>query len=339
MKSVLIVGNSEVWSIETYYSKYLSRCGFKTDIFTVGDYYKWNLPFKFRIKLGDLSVFKLLNHTLINYCNKFKPDIVWVFKGFELFPETILKLSNMGCYLVNYNPDHPFIRTSIMHGGLNVPNSIPFYDLHFAYSQQLVQVLKVEFSKNCVWLPFGYDIEVGEFEKIKLFKERQKLCFIGTPDKNRSKMLIQLARIGFDIDIYNLTYPYENQLRKEKGITLNPVLSGLSFWENIRNYRVQLNFLREHNIGSHNQRTFEVTGVGGVLLTQYSEEQSLFFEENVEIFMFRDFDELVKNAQILLNMNREDIARVRNSCRQRSIENNYSYESRTNIVKDEFNKI
>jgi spore maturation protein CgeB len=339
MKSVLIVGNSDVWSIETHYAKYLLKYGFKIDFFTVGDYYKWDLSFKIRIKLGDLSVFNLLNQTLIDYCNKFKPDIIWVFKGFEVFPETIDKLSKMGCYLANFNPDHPFIRTSIMHGGKNIPKSIPLYDMHFAYSQQLVHKINLEYKKKCNWLPFGYEFDPYNFGHLQLIEERVKLCFIGTPDRERSKLLIELAQKGFEIDIYSLTYPYENQLRKEQNITLYPVVTGIAFWENIRKYRVQLNFLREHNKGSHNQRTFEVPGVGGVLLTEYSEEQSHFFDENREIFMFKDFEDLVNKAQSILNMENKDIIEVRKRCMGTSIANGYNYECRTKIVINEFMKI
>ena len=339
MKSVLIVGNSDVWSIETYYAKYLLKYGFKIDFFTVGDYYKWNLPFKVRLKLGDLSVFNLLNQTLIDYCNKTKPDIIWVFKGFELFPETIVKLNKMGCYLANYNPDHPFIRTSIMHGGKNIPKSITLYDMHFAYSQQLVQRINLEYKKKCTWLPFGYEFDSNNFGHLQSMEEIIKLCFIGTPDKVRSKLLIELAQKGFEIDIFSLTYPHENLLRNEQNITLYPVVTGLPFWENIRKYRVQLNFLREHNKGSHNQRTFEVPGVGGVLLTEFSEEQSHLFDENREIFMFKDFEDLVNKANAILNMGNKDILEVRDRCRDKSIANGFNYESRTNIVINEFIKI
>jgi hypothetical protein len=304
----------------------------------LGNYYKWNLPFKIRVKLGDLSVFNHLNNALIEYCNKTKPDIVWVFKGFELFPETIDKLSKMGCFLANYNPDHPFIRTSIMHGGKNIPDSIPLYNLHFAYSQNLVENIISEFNQKCVWLPFGFEVDVNQYQQINSIKERLKLCFIGTPDRERSKWLVQLAKRGFEIDIFSLTYPYENQLRKEKGISLNPVVTGITFWENVRKYRVQLNFLREHNKGSHNQRTFEVPGVGGILLTEFSAEQSHFFEDNREIFMFKDFEDLVTKAQGILNMSNIDIIDVRNKCRDKSILNGYNYESRTKTVIKEFIK-
>lgn len=197
----------------------------------------------------------------------------------------------------------------------------------------------MELNIKCVWLPFGFEFDSNHFNKIQLIEEKVKLCFIGTPDKERSKLLIQLAQNGFEIDIFSLTYPFENQLKKEPSITLYPVVSGISFWENVRKYRVQLNFLRDHNKGSHNQRTFEVPGVGGVLLTEYSEEQSNFFEENQEIFMFKDFEGLIKNAQRLLNVSKNDTTDVRHRCREKSVADGYTYESRTNTVINELIKI
>ncbi len=339
MKSVLIVGNNDITSIENYYSKYLLELGFRVDIFQLNKYYEWSTFFKIRYTLGDISVFKNLNFELIKSCVKIKPDIVWVFKGFEIFPETILKLSNMGIFLVNYNPDHPFIRTSVMHGGKNIPDSVPLYDLHFAYGTSLVEKLRLEYNKNCVRLPFGYELDNDTFEKCKSESEIVRLCFIGTPDLVRSKLLIEIAKKGFEVDIYSLTYPFEKLLRNEKGIKLFPVVTGEEFWKNVRRYRIQINFLREHNIGSHNQRTFEVPAMGGVLLSEYSKEQAEFFTENEEVFFFRDKNDVLNKISFLLEKNSGEIVNIRKNAREASIDKRFSYKERTEIVFSEFKNI
>ena len=339
MKRVLIVGNKDITSIENYYSKYLSEQGFKVDFFQLNKYYEWSYLFKIRYRLGDISVFKILNIELIKSCLKIKPDIVWVFKGFEVFPETILKLSKIGIYLVNYNPDHPFIRTSVMHGGKNIPEAIPFYDLHFAYNTSLVDKLRLEYNKKCVRLPFGYELDNNTFKKCSSEREVIKLCFIGTPDLERTKFLIEIAKSGFEIDIYSLTYPFRRLLQNEKRIKLYPVITGYEFWKNARRYRIQINFLREHNMGSHNQRTFEVPAVGGVLLSEYSYEQAEFFIEDEQVFLFRNQIDMLNKISLLLDKNTNEIDEIRQSAYEASVGNKYSYKDRTWIVSREFEKI
>jgi spore maturation protein CgeB len=339
MKTILIAGNNAVTSIENYYSKYLIELGYRVDIFQLNKYYEWSTFFKIRYKLGDNSVFENLNIELIRYCTEMKPDIVWVFKGFEIFPETILKLKNLDIFLVNYNPDHPFIRTSVMHGGKNIPEAVPIYDLHFAYSKSLVEKLRSEYSKECVRLPFGYELDNDTFRMCKSESEIERLCFIGTPDLVRTKLLVEIAKKGFEIDVYSLTYPFEKFLRSVKGIRLFPVITGQEFWKNVRRYRIQLNFLREHNIGSHNQRTFEVPAMGGVLLSEYSKEQSDFFIENNEVFFFRNEIDMVDKISFLLKLNSREIGDIRKNAREASLNNRYSYKERAEIVFREFDKI
>ena len=158
-KELLIVGGTSIWAIETYFAKYLNEFGWKISIFDCSKYFQHNsILFKLRNRARDLSIYNLANKELINYCEKHKPGIVWVFKGVELFPDTLQKLTKMGVFLANYNPDHPFIRTSIAHGGKNIPLSIPLYDLHFSYNSALCARIQTEYSKPCIYLPFGFEL-------------------------------------------------------------------------------------------------------------------------------------------------------------------------------------
>lgn len=336
-KRILIVGNSAPWALEKFYQNHLKNLGYQVEIFNVCEFYNTQTILnKVRFKLMDLSLFKQVNIKLLAFCEREKPDIVWVFKGVEIYPETLMRLNLVGVFLVNYNPDHPFLRSSASHGGINIELSIPLYNLLFSYRKDLVCIFKDNYAKPAELLPFGFELSDFDFSRIKVSEQFQRVCFIGTPDKERTTILLYLARLGFKIDIFSQTYYNKNVLARNNNITLYKNVYGDEFWRTIMCYRVQLNFLRVHNKNSHNQRTFEVPGAGGILLTEFSDEQSDFFNEGREIFFFRSVSELPDQISSVLGLSKDDSIQLRINARTMSEENGYSYVNRAKIVHNAF---
>ena len=336
---VLIVGGSASWALETYYCKHLNEIGIKTEIFTTANFINYSIFTKVRSRLNDISIYKSINTNLIKECFKTKPKIIWIFKGIEIFTETISFLKQNGFFLVNYNPDHPYIRTSKSHGGNNIPDSVPLYDLHFSYRKDLVSYFNSTIGIKSFLLPFGFELDDEDYLKLNSLSEVKKLCFIGTPDRERVNMLCSIAKEGFQIDIYSQTYQDKHKLARFKNINTFDVVLGQTFWEKIRSYRVQLNFFRQHNIGSHNQRTFEVPAAGGILLTPYSEDQDQFFKSESEIFFYKNDAGLLDSIDVIMSMQDEEINLIRQSARQRSTSSNYSYKNRSEFVGSIFKTI
>jgi spore maturation protein CgeB len=337
---VVIVGSNNSWALEKYYQKHLKEQNFDCTIFNVPDFFQLNsIIKKVRYKIGDASIYNTVNKELLAYCSLHKPNIVWIFKGVEIFPSTLLTLKKNGHFLANYNPDHPYIRTSIAHGGKNIPDSVPIFDLHFSYREDLAKKIYSDFGIKTVRLPFGFEISSNNFLEASSQKEIQKICFVGTPDKKRSIELDEFAKLGFKIDVYSLTYPFKSILTKNKNIQLFPVVLKQDFWNTLYKYRVQINFLRQHNIGSHNQRTFEVPGIGGILLTPYSEEQNSFFEDKSEIFLYQNLKHANDLMEELITMPQTIANDIRENARKAAIKKKYSYKDRATIVANTFNAI
>jgi len=123
------------------------------------------------------------------------------------------------------------------------------------------------------------------------------------------------------------------------GVSFFPIASRPDFWRKNQEYRVQLNLFREYNFGSHNMRTFEVPVVGGIQLTTYSEEQAEFFEEDKEIFFFRDPEELVHKTRAILALSHEEAQKVRENARSRSLASGYSFADRAMTVFETFKQL
>jgi spore maturation protein CgeB len=338
---ILIVGSNKPWAIERFYIKYLKELGADVHLYPAPDIVFDNhsknifnkILFKTKIKTGYAEV----NRGLIEQADSIKPDWIWVFKGMEIYPAT-LKLLGRKYRLVNYNPDHPFVIASSGGGNKNVRDSVGLYHLHFCYNRNLQKQIEQEYKLPVVFLPFGYDLSAEDYQTINRESELTRVCFLGNPDKTREETVQLVADHGYPVDVYGHGWD-KTTLRKHKNVIVFDAVYGFAFWKKMRTYRVQLNIFRQHNIGSHNMRTFEIPGAGGIQLAPFSEEHAFFFNENSEIFLYRDQQELLKKVEYLLNCSPQKSDEIRKAARFRSLDSLYTYKDRASIVFKTFQNL
>lgn len=322
------------------YYKGLSQLGVKVH----GSYYldllnkKVNKSQRARIqhRFFPSSIYKELNKLLIHDVKSFEPDLVWIFKGMEIFPKTLDIIRERGIYLVNYNLDHPFRFISRGSGNSNVRNSILKFNLHISYSQEIIRELNEKFYgiRTC-HLPFGYPDLVEDLVIDKT--EVVRACFVGHADDERAKVIQFISNKKIDIDVFGPDWT--KYLMNSRNIRIHNEVKGKDYWKVLKKYRVQLNILRSHNCNSHNMRTFEIPAVGGIMLADYTQEQANYFEPGKEAFYYGNPDELIANLEKLLSLSEVEADQIRTNARKRSIDSKYSYSERSKQVLQEFNKV
>ena len=111
-RSILIVGSFAKGAVENYFADGFSSLGQAVHKFEVAG--KTLFPSNNYIEKGiskilrPVSLYKK-NEELLKFASNLRPDVILVFKGMEIFPDTLQQLREMGCALANYNPDSPFI--------------------------------------------------------------------------------------------------------------------------------------------------------------------------------------------------------------------------------------
>jgi len=120
---------------------------------------------------------------------------------------------------------------------------------------------------------------------------------------------------------------------------VNVPVYGEGQWKVLRKYRIQLNLMRSHNSDSHNMRTFEVPGIGGIMLAPDTVEHRLFFEDRKEVFLFKDFESAVRLIKEILTLPVERALQIRRAARQRSVTSGYRYADRAGLVLGELNAL
>lgn len=337
---VLLVGSDKKYAIEHYYIRHLADQNIDIKLFPANriyqDYYHSSFWNKIVCRLGLSQVLNRINRSLLHEVRLFKPDILWVFKGMELRPSILKIIKDQGIKLVNYNPDHPYIFTGRGSGNKNVSQSVDLYDLYFTYSSDIKKQIQSRYKVETKVLPFGFEVSESVIHLCKNQDEIVKLCFIGNPDPQRVAFLEKLAAEGVSMDLYghgwkeHLKHPY---------IEVHEALYQEEFWKTIYRYRIQLNLMRIHNETSHNMRSFEVPGVGGLLLAPDTLDHRTFFESGKEIFLFKDLEECVQRIKYLLSMTKEESGRIRNAAYEKSRAAGYRYKDRAYFVKQCFEQL
>ncbi len=326
---VMVVGSDKVYAIENFYVRYLREEGIEVYHFCAQsffyDYYQRNIINKLLFKAGLSTILQQINRQFDKAIEQFRPDIIWVFKGMEIFPESLSRAKQRNILLVNYNPDNPFIFTGKGSGNKNVTDSIGLYQLHFTYNLSIKKRLEKECQTRTSFLPFGYDIDSEVLAACQEQEEISGVCFLGNPDRQRAALIMEFVKQGIKVDLYG--HNWQQFIQHENACFFKPVY-GLEFWKTLYRYRVQLNFMRIHNEDSHNMRTFEIPGVGAIQLAPDTPEHRMFFESEREIFLYNNINDCCTKARYLLSLSKEEATVIRNQARQRCMDSGYSYHDR-----------
>lgn len=335
---LLLIGSNNIWSIERYYLKYLKELGIDTHLFEAQNkfsaYYSSSILNKIIFRLGISGFYKKMNRELMDYVDQLRPDVIWVFKGMEVLPEALQYFKEKNIFLVNYNPDNPFIFSGRGSGNPNVTNSLSLYNLHLTYNLEVQAQFINKLKIPAEILPFGFDVSTETFEKCEREPEIIKTCFLGNPDKERAAFIQELAS-SVPVDVYGTGW---GKFITHKNVTLYPPLYGDDGWQVLRKYRVQLNLMRIHNLDSHNMRTFEIPGIGGIMLAPATKEHLSYFKNGVEAFFFQNAQDCIEKIKYITNLSQQNSSNIRSQARNVSLLKGYDYKSRTHLALNHINK-
>ncbi len=336
---LLIIGSNNENSIERYYLKYLPEIiisNSQIDFFAAHDiflnYYYSNIINKILYRIGISNILFRINRIIKQKVNEFKPDVILVFKGMEIFPSTLRWIKKKSILTVNYNPDNPFIFSGRGSGNKHLKNSLPFYDLFITYDNRIASSVKSKLGIECAVIPFGFD-QVLEFAESQ--EEILKLCFVGNEDKERLSFLNELSKRGIEIDLYgdwNKKFLHSNINYLGK-LNNDELLSRMS------KYRIQLNLLRIHNSGSHNMRTFEIPASGSIQLAPLTSDHLTFFVPDKEIFLFSDVDDCILKISRLLSVEKGITDQFKKLSQKKIMNSGYSYYHRSISLMNAINKV
>lgn len=336
---LFLVGSDNEYAIENFYVKYLREAGVEVLHFPAQSifhkHYEKGTANKVLYRAGLSKILKNINNQFKVQVEIFKPDIIWVFKGMEIFPESLKWARSKEIKLANYNGDSPFIFSGKGSGNANVTRSIGLYDLFLTYSNVDREIMESKFKVKSEILPFGFDVSDSLYNECVQLEEVKKVCFVGNPDALRAGFIKELANEGVAIDVYGSAW---NRFLNHSKVSIFQPVKNDEFWKTLRKYRVQLNLMRPHNPTTHNMRTFECGGIGAIQLAPDTPDHRGYFNNKEEIFLFNNLKECLQRIEYLLNTG-EEADQVRENARGRSVQDGYSYQCRSMQALAHLNKM
>jgi spore maturation protein CgeB len=322
---ILIIGSDYNWSIERIYKRELLKLGHELTHVPVQnwhyDFYYKSKMHKALVRLGLTRLQTNIQRRLLAKVKGQYFDLIWVFKGMELTPQTLKTLKKQTTRLINFNPDNPFIFSGKGSGNKNVTKSIHLYDDHFTYDHKVKSRIESEFGINCTLVPFGFDNEVISTQELDEVEEIKAVCFVGNPDTYRSNILQEILNKGLPLHVFG--HDWQKHL-KHPNLTIHGAVYEKDYYKTLRKFRVQLNIMRVHNLDSHNMRSIEVPGCGGIMLAPRTKDHEAFFEEGKEAFFYNDVKDLVAQAAMILGLDDLELSYFKKRAREKVMKH-FSY--------------
>jgi spore maturation protein CgeB len=312
---IFIVGNDAPGALERYCATAFHEMGHEIKFHDVYSEIIVRSRFLYTPVLCDLEQAILrygFNKRLQVKIKEWAPDLVFVFKGIDLTPETLQGIRKLvqSPLLLNWNPDSPFdFGTS--NTSANLIKSIPLYDVYFTWNTDLILPLREAGARQVEYLPFGYDPK--NHHPVSLNKAEQSLLasqvsFVGNYTQERAELLEILVQRGIEVGIWGISWNehlrYRNLLRAHlRGPVYEKDMSKI-YSASV----IAMNFLRGQNHQAHNMRTFEVPAIGAFMLSTRSRTQIEWLPEDVGASYFTTPQEMVDRVCYYLSHSNERIS-------------------------------
>lgn len=318
------------FGLEVFYERAFRRLGFETILVAangkggvVGRIHAWGG----KLRRRGMKPRGMCND-VAEIATRFRPLLSLVVRGDALRPESVEHLqrsSSLGCACVFQ--DSPFALLGKNAYGLY--NTFAAYDIVYSFSRALVPVFYQLGASDVRWLPFAADVEMSECKRNDMVRERT-LSYFGTWGPLQERWLRPLMRHG--LEIYGDGWGHLDKHDELRRAWRNGEGRGWDMFGKISVSRVVVNLIRaEHGCG-HSMKTFEIPAAGGLMVTNRTEEQELFFEDGVSCLFFDTLDQLQATIDKAL-LDREFGRDIAEHGREVASKNTYEERART-ILND-----
>lgn len=284
---------------------------------------------------------------LLRQIKDFKPNIILVTDLWILSNEQIEMIKECLEYDVHFIAYHFSVIDK------QVIDVLKSYDMVFTGCEYYKAELS-KYSSNVRVIRHAFEPSI--LGKVKASASMNKLGFVGSVflgssiHTNRVDMFSELKKNNIEYDYYgnvsgsmlnprtfidHFIHSPEKLLSRWNTINYlnnicNPGKYGIEYYNCIAQYTINLNIHAPILMtGAGNMRMFEVTGIGACLLTDYREENTLLFEEDKEIMVYRNNEELVDKAKYLIT-NPSAAKKIAQNGQKRTL-NEYNYRRKAEL--------
>jgi spore maturation protein CgeB len=251
-----------------------------------------------------------LNRDLIEAGAELKPDLIFIYRGTHVTPDTLmaLKTASPATFIVGYNNDDPF--------GPGQPRSLwryflrglPLYDAVLAYRQQNLADFAAHGARRTRLLRSwfmperNHPVTLSDVERARFAAD---VVFVGHyEDDGRLEYLEEVVRQGYRLRLFGPGYDWDPAIARSRWLqALGPVelVWGEDYNKALCGAKVALCFFSRLNRDTYTRRCFEIPAAGTMLLSEYSDDAASLYAAGREADFFRDKTELAAKLARYIN--------------------------------------
>ena len=308
------------------------------DFFNIINYNTTSIYFnKISRKLFYKKNERLINILLIKKFNDYKPSIVFVSKGLNIYPDTINFFKKQSVILANWNPDDFF---NPLNSNPNLLESVPLYDIVFSARKHLFNDYNTKGISNLFYTEWYY-VPWLHNKPLITSEIKNVITFIGSVSVRREKILCHIDD-KFNIEVWGSGWENSKINRKKNILNHNKELYQNDFPEIISRSLINLNSLTVDNRDMTNLKLFEITASYGLLLTEQSQTSLEILQKNKDCFYYdyNNLDNLNDTiAYIFKESNKYIINETKLNGYKTITNNSHSVEDRIDMVLSKLNTL
>jgi len=287
---ILIFNTSSIATLGSSYARAFTALGHQVKQFNPMDVLNSNFLYrnKYSKRLLERIILAQCTADILDRILDFKADMLWVTKGQWALPELWQQYKAIQPWttLVCYNPDDPVVTYSRGGNAPWIKKSISCYDLYCTFKSDIVSDLKHFGAKKVAVIPFAWDPNI--LPRAQTTDIKYDLLFLANGDSERTKIMIDIIS---DPLTKNWNIGIFGHWKKSGHKRLDSIIKPMPYKQDqiseaMANAVVSLNILRKQNITSHNLRSFEIPGAGGLSLSQFTEELGAIFPKDKAALYF-----------------------------------------------------
>lgn len=264
------------------------------------------------------TIFRL-NKDLVSLSMRSRPDLLFVYRGTHIFPETLRKIKMVcGSKVFGYHNDDPFSKHNNRFSWRFFHGSLKEYDHIFSYRHKNLDDYSNMGHHNISLLRSSFIAERNFPEEVDYRKFLSDVVFVGHfEDDGRDQMFKQLLELGINLKIYGPEWErsaHYSFFKKRMG----PILPAIDNYNMVLNStKIAIVLFSKINKDSYTRRCFEIPATKTLMVCEYSKDMAEnLFNEGQEAIYFRSFDDLAQKLKYYL-ANEDDRERIANNAFER----------------------
>ena len=239
-----------------------------------------------------------LNRDLQAAAKKLRPQLVFVYRGAEVWPDTIAKLRQGGAIVFGYNNDDPFGKAPPFYWR-HFRRALASYDHLFAYRPKNIADYQ-SLGLSEVSLLRSYYVRGINFP-VAARPDRKYSCdvlFAGHYERDgREVMLERLVEAGVYLRVMGPEWERYDRAGSLATAISREVPRGSEYNLALNSAKIALVFLSRLNNDSYTRRCFEIPATKTFMLAEYSSDLASLYEEGIEAEYFRTPSELLAKVR------------------------------------------